>query len=79
MVRARYPAGILSLHACSTHEDVLNGFIEHVAHVEHTRHVGGRNHHGVGLPVVGLRGEEVVVGPILVPLSFHVLGVVSLC
>ena len=53
MVCARHPAGVLALHAGTANEDVLNRIIEHVAHVEHTRHVGRRDDYGVGLACIG--------------------------
>ena len=76
MVRARHPAGVLSLHARAAHEDILNGVVEHVAHVEHTRHVGRRDDHRVGLSPVGPAAEELVVQPILIPFRLHFPGVI---
>ena len=48
MVGARHPEGILAVDAGLADEYILYGVVEHVAHVEHTRHVGRRNHDGVG-------------------------------
>ena len=53
MVCAGHPAGVLALHAGTAHQNVLNRIIEHVAHVEHTRHVGRRDDYGVGLACIG--------------------------
>ena len=53
VVGTRHPTCILTFHACTTYEDVLNGVVEHVPHMEHTSNIGGRNHHGVGLTTVG--------------------------
>ena len=53
MVGAGHPEGILALHACAPHQDVLYGVVQHVSHVEHACHIGGRNHDGVGLASVG--------------------------
>ena len=53
MVRARYPAGVLALHAGVANQDILDSIVEHVAHVEHTRHVGRRDNYGVGLACIG--------------------------
>ena len=61
MVGARYPAGILALHTSVANEDVLYGLVQHVAHVEHARHVGRRNDHGIRLAAVGLRAEQLIV------------------
>ena len=67
VVGAGHPAGVLALHAGAADEDVLDGVVEHVAHVEHTGYVGWRYHHRVGHAVVGLRVEEFFVNPELVP------------
>ena len=61
MVGTGYPEGILAFHAGSAHQDVLNGVVEHVAHVEHTRHVGRRDDDAVRLAAVGFRTKELVV------------------
>ena len=79
VVGAGHPQGILPLHACAAHEDVLNGVVEHVPHVKHACHVGRGNHDGVGLSSVGFRTEQAVVKPILVPFSLHFARVVFCC
>ena len=53
VVGAGYPAGVFTFHPCAAHKNVLNGVVEHVAHVEHSRHVGGRNHDGIRLAAIG--------------------------
>ena len=57
VVGAWHPEGVLSLHTGTTDEDVLNGVIQHVSHVEHTRHIGRRNNDRIGLASVGLTRE----------------------
>ncbi len=79
VVGAGHPAGVLALHAGAAHQHVLNGVVEHVAHVEHSRHVGRRNHHGVGHAVVGLRVEEFLVKPELIPFLLYLPRVVLRC
>ena len=79
MVGSRHPAGVLALHAGTTHQDVLDGIVEHVPHVEHTRDVGRRDDDGIGLTSIGFRTEQFVVHPILVPLGLHFSGVVLTC
>ena len=54
VVGARYPTGILALHACPAHQNVLYGVVQHVAHVQHTCHIGRRNDDSVRLTSVGL-------------------------
>ena len=53
MVSTRHPARIVTLHAGTAHKDVLDGIVEHVSHVEHTRHVGRRDDDGIRLASVG--------------------------
>ena len=79
VVGARHPAGILAFHASVAHQDVLNGIVEHVSHVEHTRHIGRGNDYCVRLATIRLRAEELVVQPILIPLRFDRLRVVLCC
>ena len=76
VVGAGHPAGVLAFHAGAAHEDVLDGFVEHVAHVEHTRHVGGRDYHGIRSTPVGFRGEQAVLRPIFVPFALDFLGAI---
>ena len=71
VVGARNPAGIESAHAGAAHEHILNGVVEHVAHVQYAGHVGRRNHNGVGRTVVGSRGKSLVLEPCLVPALFN--------
>ena len=76
MVGAGHPQGVLALHAGAAHQDVLDGVVEHVSHVQHTGHVGRRNDYGVGFTLVGLRVEELVLHPVLVPFAFNLGGAV---
>ena len=76
VVGAGHPAGVLALHAGTAHQYVLNGFVQHVPHVQHTGHVGGRNDHGVRRAAVGFRGKQFVVHPVLVPLILNFLRIV---
>ncbi len=67
VVGAGDPAGVLALHAGTADYDVLDGVVEHVAHVQHAGDIGRRDDDGVGHAVVGLRVEEFLVEPELVP------------
>ena len=70
MVRSWHPTRILPLHPGTSDEDVLDGVVEHVSHVQHPRHVGGRNHHRVGLTLVR-RGVKVTrFEPVGIPFVF---------
>ncbi len=79
VVGARHPAGVLALHAGTAHQHILDGVVEHMAHVQHTRHVGRRNDHRVGHPIVGLRVEEFLVKPELIPFLLDGTRVVFRC
>ena len=79
MLGARHPEGVLPLHAGPSNEDVLNRIVEHVTHVEHTRHIGRRDDDCIGLAPVGLTREELVVKPVLIPFRFDLFGVVLTC
>ena len=79
MVCTRHPECILTLHAGTAHQDILNGVVEHVSHVEHTCHIGGRNDDCVGFTSVGFAGEEFVVKPVLIPFRFDLFWVVFAC
>ena len=79
MVGARYPQGVLTLHTGTTHQDVLDGVVEHVSHVEHTRHIGRGDDYRIGFTSVGFAGEEFVVKPVLIPFRFDLFWVVFTC
>ncbi len=79
MVGAWHPAGVLPLHACAAHQNVLNGVVQHVPHVQHAGDVWRRNHNRVRLAAVGLRAEEFVFQPVLIPFALHIGGIVLAC
>ena len=57
MVSSRYPTGILAFHTGTTNQNILNGIIKHVSHVQHTGDVRGRNDDGVRFTAIGFRTE----------------------
>ena len=64
MVRARQPQGGPACHACVSCHDVLQGHKDGVAHVQLSRHVGGRHGEDVG----GASGRQVWLEvPVLLP------------
>jgi hypothetical protein len=71
MVGSGYPEGILAVHSCTAHKDVLNGVVEHMAHVEHTGHVWRWDDDAERLTCVGSAVEQVVAKPIGVPFVLH--------
>ena len=53
VVSTRYPAGIFTFHTGTAYQNILNGIIKHVSHVEHAGDVRGRNDDGVRLTTIG--------------------------
>ena len=73
VVGARNPAGVLALHAGAAHQYVLQRIVEHVAHVEHPRHVGRRNDDRIGFARIGFGVEQSVPLPVVVPFLLDLL------
>ncbi len=71
VVRARHPAGIFAGHSGAAHQNILNGIVEHVAHVKHTGHVRRRNNNRIGFAVIRLRMEKIMLHPVGVPFVLH--------
>ena len=57
MVSPRHPAGILAFHTGTANQNILDGIIKHVSHVQHTSDVRGRNDDGVRFTTIGFRTE----------------------
>ena len=76
MVGSGHPTGVFALHSGSADQHVLDGVVEHVAHVQHPGDVGGGNHNGVGLAVVGHASEGFGVFPGLGPAVLNGGGIV---
>ena len=79
VVGAGHPAGVLAVDACLAHKYILNGIVEHVTHVQHTRHVWRRNDYGVRLAPVGPGAKQLVSQPIFIPFAFHFGRIVLTC
>ena len=71
VVRSRHPARILAVHAGVADEDVVQGVVEHVPHMEDSGHVRRRYDYGVWFPFVRFRMEALVFQPPGIPLVFH--------
>ena len=79
VVRAGQPQGLVPLHPLEADEDVLQGGVHGVAHVQLAGDVGGRHHDGKGLLVgIRLRLEAAAVHPHLVDPGLHLPGIVHL-
>ena len=78
MVGARHPAGFFAFHAGFARQNVLNGVVEHVAHVQLPRYVWRRNDNGIRLLVgIRFRVEIAVFQPISIPFGFNFLRCVG--
>ena len=58
--------------------NILNGIVQHVSHVQHSRHIGRWNYNRIGRSVVRLRMKIVVFHPVVVPFLFYRFSV-ELC
>ena len=79
MVRAGDPQGGVALHPLKADQDVLEGAVHGVAHVELAGDVGGRHDDGEGLFLrVPVAGKAAVFLPHLIDAALHLLGLVYL-
>ena len=77
VVGAGYPAGLAAFHARFADQDILDGIVEHVAHVQDSCHIGWRDDDSVGLFVrIGSGLKESLVHPVLIPLVFYCCRIV---
>ena len=76
MVCAWHPTGVFSLHPGPPDQHILDGVVQHVAHVEHPGDIGGRDDHRIRLPIVGDRMKVSSLQPVGVPLVFSLCRVV---
>ena len=78
VVGAGQPQGRVALHALPADEDVLQGLVPGVAHVQLARDVGRRDDDGVGLLFgVYFRVEIAALHPKVVDAALHLLGLVG--
>ena len=78
MVGAGHPQGLIALHPLGADEDILQGLVKRVTHVELAGHVRGRNDNRIGFLVrIDLGMEKAGVVPEAVQLvldRFRVVG-----
>ena len=79
MVCTWYPTSVLTFHACTANENILDSIVEHVSHVKHTSNVWWRDNHCIRFTTIWLRAEKLVVEPVLIPFTFHCLWIVFTC
>ena len=77
VVRARHPADVVAAHPVPPHQDVLDGLVQRVAHMQDACHVRRRDHHGIGLPTpCGVIMEAAMLLPPRIPFRLNCLRVV---
>lgn len=78
MVGAGHPEHIPSLHPAPADQDVLQRVVQGMTHMQRSRDIRRRDHHGVGLPGMGRVGvKQAGIDPALVPAVFDVVGIVG--
>ncbi|MPN25174.1 hypothetical protein SDC9_172581 [bioreactor metagenome] len=70
------PASIFPLHSCAAHQDILNGIVEHMPHVQDSGDVGGRNYNRIRFTFIGFGVKQFVLHPVFIPFVFHLCRVV---
>ena len=77
MVRAGYPAGVFAVQSRLADQDILDGVVQHVPHVQYAGDVGRRDHDGVGFPLIRYATEVALLFPVGVPLFFDFAAIVG--
>ena len=67
MVGSGNPACVLAFHSGPSYENILNGIVKHVTHVEYASYVWRWDDNRIGFSTIRFRTEQFVVNPILVP------------
>ena len=49
VVGTRHPEGVLALHTCTAHKDILDSIVKHMAHMQHTGYIRRRDNNSVRL------------------------------
>ena len=77
MVGAGQPQGFIALHPPETDQDILQGIVKRVSHVQLARDVGRRDHDGIGLLIgVFVRAEVSLLLPAAVEFFLYVFRIV---
>ena len=86
VVGAGHPQSLIALHTTPADEDILQGVVQSVTHVQLTGDVGRGHHHGIGLFLIAVfilgvsRGVEIVaIDPELIDALFHLLRLIHFC
>ena len=90
MVSPRHPACILPVHPGLADQHIIQSIVEHMPHMQDSRHIRRRNDYGIRLSPVWFRMKKLVLKPIGVPLvlrlgrtvlswKFHKLSMSTFC
>ena len=71
------PAGIFAIQTRFPDQNILNGIVEHVPHVQHSRHIGRRNDDAEGLAFIRYRAKIAPAFPVSIPAFFNFGGGVA--
>ncbi len=78
VVGSRHPEDIVPFQPPVAGQDILEGVVQCVAHMQGAGDVGWRNYHGKWRPVaIGTAGKTVMLFPELIPFIFNQIGVVG--
>ena len=78
VVGARNPQRVLPLHSGAANQNILNRVVQHVPHVEDTRHVGRRYNYRIWLAAIGFGMKQAVLHPVAVPAFFDFVRAILL-
>ncbi len=78
VITAGQPQGIVALHAAPASENVLNGIVQGMSHMQRTGDIGGRNDNGVRFRTIFTAGgEPPPIEPETIAPVFHLLRLVD--
>ncbi len=76
MICSRHPAGIVAFKTGPANQNILDGIVEHMPHMEYTCHVRRRNNDGIGFSFVNFGMEIFILHPVFIPFLLYFVGYV---
>lgn len=67
VIGTRHPTGIFPFHSGPTYENILNGVIEHMPHMQHTCDVGWGDQYSERLFFIGFGVKISLFFPVIIP------------
>ncbi len=68
------PASVVAAHSGTSDQDILNGIVEHMPHVQDAGNVGRRDDNGVSGSLIGRGTEGISIHPTRIPKSLYQAG-----